>query len=159
MRLAHVRELGRAGLSVYRCTCGNEKVLARRDVRSGRVKSCGCLNDELRATRNHRHGDATRAATSPEYRIWRAIIGRCCDPKNKDFELYGARRISICAEWRHDFARFLCDVGRRPAPHLTLDRIDNDGNYEPGNMRWTTQSQQARNRRPKRWYRRPPNVT
>lgn len=75
------------------------------------------------------------------------MIKRCENPKNHAYPRYGGRGITVCPEWRSDFAAFLRDVGPRPSPDLSLDRIDNNGNYEPGNVRWATAAQQAQNRR------------
>jgi hypothetical protein len=72
---------------------------------------------------------------------------RCVNPRNKAFKNYGARGISVCEKWRDSFQSFLDDVGLRPDPKLTIDRINNDGNYEPGNVRWATRSQQNLNTR------------
>lgn len=85
---------------------------------------------------------------TPEYKVWKGAIDRCCNPKCKHFHLYGGRGISICEKWRHDFAAFIQDVGPRPSREHSLDRYpNNDGNYEPGNVRWATRSEQQRNTR------------
>lgn len=78
------------------------------------------------------------------------MIKRCQNPNHHAYARYGGRGIQVCAEWRKDFAAFLRDVGHRPSPDLSLDRINNDGNYEPGNVRWATRQQQANNRRTSR---------
>jgi hypothetical protein len=83
---------------------------------------------------------------TPEYDIWSAMIQRCTNPRHKKYHLYGQRGISVCNRWR-DFLNFYTDMGPRPSPNLSLDRINNDGNYEPGNCRWTTSKVQANNSR------------
>lgn len=133
-----------------RCDCGNEKLVDAISLRSGRSQSCGCLRAERMTIRFRKHGHCGNNAPTTEYHIWSAMIQRCTNPRNTDFHNYGGRGISVCQEWRDSFELFLNDVGRRPR-NLTLDRIDNNGNYEPGNVRWATKSQQTRNSR--RWQR------
>jgi len=131
-----------------RCRCGNEIVVRGITLRSGNTSSCGCLVSDLLAERNRRnrrqvHGHAARL--SPAYRSWMAMNGRCRNPNDPGFHLYGGRGITICDRWR-DFVCFLEDMGDRP-PGTSIDRIDNDGNYEPGNCRWATPKQQGQRRR------------
>ncbi len=85
----------------------------------------------------------------PEYRVWSEMIQRCSNQKHPRWSDYGGRGIIVCDRWR-SFINFLADMGERPSPDLTLDRIDNDGGYEPGNCRWATRSQQQYNRRPRK---------
>jgi hypothetical protein len=86
---------------------------------------------------------------TPTYKSWAAMKNRCCDPGATHYQHYGGRGITVCDRWLKSFADFLADMGERPEGH-TLDRIDNDGNYEPSNCRWATPKQQAANRRPSR---------
>ena len=87
---------------------------------------------------------------TPEYLAWNSMRHRCHNPRRKDFANYGGRGIVVCEKWREDFSAFLKDVGKRPSRKHTLDRIRNDKNYEPGNVRWATRKDQARNRRSNR---------
>lgn len=95
------------------------------------------------ASKNFKHGHAR----TPEYDIWIGVKKRCENPKYKSFADYGGRGVTICPEWRDSFVAFLADVGPRPSPKHSIGRIDNDGNYEPGNVRWETSTEQASNTR------------
>jgi hypothetical protein len=116
-------------------------------VFSGNTSSCGCLRRETTAKKNHRHGMRKRSGDGvPEYSIWKGMRQRCNDPNNHEWNRYGGRGIRISARW-DEFLVFLADVGARPTSRHSLDRIDNDGDYEPGNVRWATLSEQANNKR------------
>lgn len=84
---------------------------------------------------------------SPEYVSWRHMKQRCTNPRRKEYPHYGGRGISVCERWQ-TFANFIADMGLRPGPKYTLDRVNNEGNYEPDNCRWATRTEQSRNRRP-----------
>lgn len=102
---------------------------------------------------NRKHGACAgtlEPKRTPEYRSWLAMKRRCCNTKNKDYPNYGGRGVVICERWLHDFSAFLADVGPRPSSVHSIDRIDSDGNYEPGNCRWATPIEQSRGRRDRR---------
>jgi hypothetical protein len=127
-----------------RCDCGTEREL-RDAVRHGKPKSCGCIKKLGRA----RHGYARVGAKTPEYNTWVGMNERCSNPAKKFYSYYGGRGITVCERWRgeHGFENFLADVGPRPSKEHSIDRIDNDRGYEPGNVRWATRVEQMRNRR------------
>lgn len=89
---------------------------------------------------------------TPEFAVWQTMLRRCYESNHMNFKYYGARGIGVCYEWRNSFAAFLHDVGERPSPKHELDRINNDGDYEPGNVRWITHREQCQNRRTTRIY-------
>lgn len=128
-----------------RCDCSGETVAIGDNLQSGNTVSCGCVRRATSWKNRSTHGHAT-LGKSPEWRCWRAMRERCLNPKGKDFHKYGGRGIRICDRWT-DFALFLADMGERPSAIHTLDREDPNGHYEPGNVRWATPKQQARNRR------------
>lgn len=125
------------------CTCGNTTIAHAHSLRSGRTQSCGCLHREQITQRNITHN----MTKSPEYSSWHHIIDRCCNPADKGYKNYGGRGITICDKWRKSFKAFYDYIGSRPSPKHSIDRINNDGNYEPGNIRWASKKVQANNSR------------
>ena len=127
---------------VCQCDCGNTSFVLTRDLLSGNTTSCGCYIRDLHSNRLRTHG-MTRTRT---YSSWAGMIGRCENPKNDKYRYYGERGIKVCERW-HSFELFLTDMGERPTSAHSLDRINNDGDYEPSNCRWALQKTQNRNRR------------
>ena len=119
-------------------------------LRVGRTKSCGCLRSELGRAMGVkttlRHGEGSNGKETPEYRAWSNMLSRCNNANHRLFKHYGARGISVCAEWR-TYENFIANMGRRPSDAHSLDRINNEGNYEPSNCRWATSTEQNNNRR------------
>ena len=128
-----------------RCDCGKACMVPANHLRSQNTKSCGCWR--IKFNKHRFHYRALSKKHLPTYRSWSAAKGRCNNPANK---YYGARGIKMCERWMNSYANFVADMGERPEG-LFIDRINNDGNYEPGNCRWATRSEQERNKRhPKR---------
>ena len=129
------------------CECGTAKVVAGSVLRMGESTSCGCYQKEL-AAKNL--GDAVRKHgqhNTPEYYRWLSLKARCTNPNNPRYADYGGRGITVCQRWADSFEVFIADVGERPTPEHSIDRIDNDKGYEVTNVRWATKQEQANNRR------------
>lgn len=125
------------------CDCGNTTNVVRGSLTSGLTKSCGCYSLEVTSRCNRTHGKSG----SEIYRAWAHAIGRCHNKNDSMWKNYGGRGIKVCKEWRASFELFADHIGDKPSSLHTLDRINNDGNYEPGNVRWATRTQQANNKR------------
>jgi hypothetical protein len=146
-RLVALRDVGRKNggrrvMWLCRCDCGNEAIAASGELRYGDTKSCGCLRKEKPSRR--RHGMSWGTSRTPEYVTWSLMRKRCNNPNDARFKHYGGRGISVCERWNL-FENFLADMGKRPTGY-SIERIDNDGNYEPNNCKWIPLRDQVKNR-------------
>ena len=130
------------------CDCGSEHVVSRGNLVNSQIMSCGCLRSELARSHLVTHGHARQQTSGVKrtYRIWKAMRKRCLNPNASNYARYGGRGIEVCERWSR-YQNFLADMGESPDGR-SIDRINNDGNYEPGNCRWATASEQRRNQRP-----------
>lgn len=135
-----------------KCSCPehNQVIATTSSLRRKNTQSCGCLRDERRIESHTKHGFSRKGKKQKIYRIWYAMKGRCHCKTDHAYHNYGGRGITVCKEWRDSFTAFYEDVSKLPhfgEEGYTLDRINNDGNYEPGNVRWTDNKTQGYNRR------------
>lgn len=129
------------------CDCGTVTYAAGTSLRTGNTRSCGCLRRETARTRNRIHG----MTTTRVYQVWKRMLSRCTNSNLKDYVNYGGRGIKVCERWRGSFENFCADMGEPPSDKHSIDRIDNNGNYEPDNCRWATQIEQRNNTRANRF--------
>lgn len=134
------------GNHVYlcQCDCGGTRMTKWKNLTGGATKSCGCLARERVST--DRTGNDI-GHDHPLYNTWYSMVRRCHNPKRPEFKKYGAKGVSVCERWRHSAKAFVEDMGPKPSPHHTLDRIDPYGDYEPGNCRWADKFTQPTNKR------------
>jgi len=132
----------RLALWLCQCDCGKWKTIVGRDLTRGSIRSCGCFQRDEKRRRMISHGESKTMQNTTEYRTYHAAKARCRHLGDKSYEKYGARGIQFRFE---SFEQFLKELGRKPTPKHSLDRIDNNGHYEPGNVRWATQTEQGRN--------------
>ena len=148
-KMTAIKRNGKIGDSIawdIICDCGTEKTISAKNLT--RSKSCGCLvleKQDIGLSKRKRHGFCPRSGHVPEYGVWKAMIQRCHNPKNKHYNNYGGRGISVCDKWRK-FEAFYSDMGKRPEK-MTIERLNNNGDYEFSNCKWVSRYDQNRNMR------------
>lgn len=129
------------------CECGEASIVCGSKLTAGETRSCGCLTKDVTFKRSLRHGGNRRGRRSKAYNAWCHMRQRCYNEKNRSYPDYGGRGIRVCEKWRQSYENFLADMGEPPSPAHSIDRIDHEGNYQPGNCRWALKAVQANNTR------------
>ncbi len=130
---------------ICRCKCGRKTLVFPTSLIRGRSTSCGCRRKEVSSIFRLKHGEARKGKNTREYRCWAHIKGRCENSNDGAYKNYGGRGITICEQWQ-SFEQFLQDMGRCPKG-FSIERVNNNGNYEPSNCKWIPLSEQAKNKR------------
>lgn len=135
-----------------KCDCGNERVVYSGHLKNGHTQSCGCYMKERSSEANIKHGQNRSKKPTSEYKTWIDIKYRCSEnAADNNFKSYYGKGIRVCERWINSFENFFEDMGKKPSPKHSIDRINNDGNYEPSNCKWSTNREQARNKSTNRW--------
>ena len=141
--LSYVRSVGGKRRVLLQCHCGQEYESELYNYTSERTLSCGCVRTQRSVAVTKKHG----SCNTPEYKVWQGMKGRCHNPSHMDYYNYGARGITVCQEWIDSFETFISDMGNRPTPTSTIERVDNTLGYCKENCVWLEKSEQSKNRR------------